>query len=352
MVLQVDTGSDVQEWIYEKIIHSTLPFQNAMLDLIEEYVDNIFQFPHITAIPEAMISIHFYTIPRYFEPYHIFFFFYILCYSNKILCLTPNNSQKPPKRYSSELLDTLPSSQILRWVENEPGYGNVYPKLIGLMDGVMKHLLDVMPVLLVDEERSTNKYLIEYHDIKRMVDSKTSFLPLENRSIPPHSYITYAIHAVKEALNNPGRAISALHWIHDLSPIISAKYCVNLIQAALPNFLDQRLAQDVLDIFEKVWCKLNVFAPQIVWTTTINSTRMAEDSTKEDYTYRQIIQTPLLLFRCDKRVFMSPPIYRIFLLMLRGILVASRQLLETEFHCFMVYQVRRLLKVETIDSRD
>ncbi|KAI9140295.1 integrator complex subunit 2 [Paraphysoderma sedebokerense] len=320
---------DIQEWVYEKMLHSSAPIESVLLDLIDEYVSAIFDSAYITHIPEALLTPHFYGHPVTFQPYHVLLLFYILAYTNRLLSRAESALRLIP--YSNHFLYTLPVAKILRWIEKEDDYRFVYPKLVGLIEGTIKHLLDVSKFLILDEDSRTTKPILESYFIKRAVDQSASFLPARLASRSFNHRVAYAIKSIEQIHRSPIRAQSALHWLYSLDLSLLSPYVWNIVGAVFPRCYENRVHDDCLNSIEKIWYKLNLTVPHELWVATVNRIVPKATDVAGNYTFLDIITNPLLLFRCHDNVFRCPPIFRIFLQLLRSVLVVSRQFEDMMF---------------------
>ncbi|RUS30584.1 hypothetical protein BC938DRAFT_479212 [Jimgerdemannia flammicorona] len=80
------TTIDVWPWVYDCILHASLPLYHPIATLIREYVNSIFTFPNITRIPEDKISPLFsgdVTAP--ITPPQVLMLLYVVCYNEGVL---------------------------------------------------------------------------------------------------------------------------------------------------------------------------------------------------------------------------------------------------------------------------
>lgn len=86
----------------------------------------------------------------------------------------------------------------------------------------------------------------------------------------------------------------------------------------------------LIQLAAKLWRKFNTILPRKLWTMTVNSLRRTQTLKSElPYTWNELTNDPLIVLRCDSRVFRCPDILNILLLILDAFLASSRRSLQT-----------------------
>merc|ERR1719295_1585565 len=112
------------------------------------------------------------------------------------------------------------------------------------------------------------------------------------------------------------RKVMAAHpqnaWVH-----------ADRIFSHLKEVLDPSTPQQVQELFNRVWFRLNAVFPRKLWALTANHLNHVSGIRKM-IMQDDLVIDPLTVLRCDKRVFQCAPILEVVLYMVRGCLAASR----------------------------
>lgn len=97
----------------------------------------------------------------------------------------------------------------------------------------------------------------------------------------------------------------------------------------LPSLLEDDSSRLIRNYFKQIWFRLNHIYPTKLWVMTVNVLNNNQSHVGRNYQYIgdswiQLVDNPLKVFYCDKRVFYTPQLMDIILHMLSGFLSASR----------------------------
>ncbi|CAG8510356.1 16807_t:CDS:10, partial [Acaulospora colombiana] len=205
--------------------------------------------------------------------------------------------------YSCNLTELIPARKILFLTErsgNGDDYKHIYPELLGLISANYPEIFDIES-LLVDEDHEIRTYNNNLEEIAEQLilsvstglddDSEESALAMKRLAALP-SEVLYA-------------------------------HSDTLIIFLLPRLLD-RMDFEILNYMSEVWLLLYNISPHEASLLFVNGLRGEQDR-RYRFPELQIMLDPSLVFRIDGRVFRCPPLYKIFLRVLKFYMVGSRQ---------------------------
>ncbi|RIA84404.1 integrator complex subunit 2-domain-containing protein [Glomus cerebriforme] len=295
---------DIKPWIVRQITQATTPIHSQLGPLIKAYTSSIFDIYGVAypSYPTPMNKIQEFYIFTFFRekidkisPAHCLLFYYVLQFNTiarerksvggqASLQKTIYSSNSP---YSSDLMESIPVRRILIEAEkcdNGLAYRNIYPELLGLVASNYPEIFDIEN-LLTEEDRL----------------SKSS---RQNQSVVKN-FVQMVISNLTE---NPEEAISALKSLESMEPEDLSIQCNRLVLDSLPRIIHHMNPHEASLLF-------------------INATRGQEDQGIR-FTESQLMMDPLLVIRCDPKVFRCPPIFKIFIKVLKFYMRGSRSRLS------------------------
>ncbi|GBC04627.1 hypothetical protein RclHR1_05790008 [Rhizophagus clarus] len=314
--------TDLKPWIIRQIMQATTPIHSQLGPLIKTYASCIFDnygivypsYPNpMTKIPEFYIFTFFREKIEKISPAHVLLLYYILQFNaiarerksiggQASLQKTIYTSNLP---YSSDLMESIPVRRILIEAEkcdNGLAYRNIYPELLGLVASNYPEIFDIEN-LLIEEDRLSKSSRQDQSIVKNFVQLVISNLT-----------------------ENPEVSISALKTLESMEPEDLLIHCNQLILDLLPRIIhrgDSRIIQSVY----RIWLSLYSMNPHEASLLFINATRGQEDQGIR-FTELQLMMDPLLVIRCDPKVFRCPPIFKIFIKILKFYMRGSRSRLS------------------------
>ncbi|CAG8582336.1 13139_t:CDS:10, partial [Acaulospora morrowiae] len=308
-------GVDIQQWMLKQIRHAQTPIHAQFVALLKAYIYSIFvdhgAYPNviyptpITKIPESEIFDMFTDCISNVTPSHILMCYYILTFNS--VCMERrliNSSASDPKRslYSYNLTELIPVRKILFITERSGGgndYKNIYPELLGLISVNYPEIFDIES-LLIDEDREIRNFNTNLEEIaEKLVLSASS------------------------GLDDPEESALAMKQLVTLPPEVLYEHSDTLIIFLLPKLLD-RMNFEMLYSMSEIWLLLYSISPHEASLLFINGLRGEQDR-RYRFPELQIMLDPSLVFRIDDRTFRCPPLYKIFLRVLKFYMVGSRQ---------------------------
>ncbi|CAG0913825.1 unnamed protein product [Notodromas monacha] len=323
----------IRDWVYRQLLCAVEPLHPILPQLVEVYVNSILIPPAARLGGEDEINDPF-TIPQVLAVFHpnseassvsqLLMLYYLLLYENLRL-----NNMKPimaSKRtvltYSRDLMAQVPVKYLLLKAQSEQEqYATLFPALMRLLMLHYPHLCLVEDWLHQLEPWESNRFkkyggcaVRDPTRVKEMVADAFANLP-----------------------KCPAKAIFLLKRLRQLSAA-QLRPLADVIVSNAKLLLDSeshrvpRLAQD---LFREVWRKISIVYPRAVWVIAVNS--LASDvpnmASKElpihpNFKQDDLTLDPLIVLRCDPRIFGCPPLFEIVLRVLRGYLAASRAMLQ------------------------
>ncbi|CAO3625299.1 unnamed protein product [Cunninghamella blakesleeana] len=321
--------TDYASWLFECIVNVTVPIHPKFGALIKEFVYCVFLENRIEKIPENWIQPYLNDI-YLLTPTHILLTLYMLQFNDAIIAfrtdpkyvallsniMTPGQQHHVP--YSLlDVVQTIPLQAMLNHIEAQNNsnkksapYQSIYPDMISLTANLFPELLDAVSFLLTTEkEYITNHYFYLYHNN----DIDLAILSSQLLSYKDQPNITL-------------RALSRLHTIE----LKNMHSCVKkLIGTLLLPCLEKDIDSQIIDGFISTWKHLHQSIPHQLWLCTINT--LIPNKTI-DFTFDDLIKSPIILFKCDKRIFRSKKLLPLWLHILSCLRTCSKHRIWQRFH--------------------
>jgi integrator complex subunit 2 len=131
--------------------------------------------------------------------------------------------------------------------------------------------------------------------------------------------------------SKPSKAFLVLSYLDSLSPSYLVPFS-SLITSTLPLLLDASAGKRLKLLYSSLWMKLNSIIPRRLWVESINSLRPCDLKTHPLYTHHNLVEDPIIILRCDQRIFRCPMLLEITLKILAGYVSASRVWLSEKAH--------------------
>ncbi|KAJ2493891.1 Integrator complex subunit 2 [Coemansia sp. RSA 2050] len=375
------SGVDVREWITQSIFSVDASTASAYGKVIKAYVDALFSSAVVTPVPETLLWKAFAPENTLDDtgdrvaPSQVLFLLYLLYYCERLQDKSKAGSgsafsMPPPQRvpadlysgnsaksrnnapgeqsgilagrtsslyspassqtgspllsapravrrgeYSDQLLDSLPVAWILRHA-SKCAYSPIWPELLAMSTTQFPDQLDTVSVL--QGELAT--------DIV-----KTTSLASGRRWLLP---LCGAGHATAPSCAVPdgglaleGDALSIFRVTEDFERLpISArmKGCCALAERICRSAIVRSDSAEFTACARQAWLSLHALNPHLVSAATINAWRSEYEATKPLLAPQDMWLDPLVIFRSDTRIFQSPSLVDVFLIILAEYLALSR----------------------------
>uniref|UniRef100_A0AAY5EYU6 Integrator complex subunit 2 n=1 Tax=Electrophorus electricus TaxID=8005 RepID=A0AAY5EYU6_ELEEL len=312
----------IKDWIFRQLCETTTPLHTQLLPLIDVYINSILT-PASKANPEATNQpITEQEILNVFQGHagvgrcqysittQLLILYYILSYEEALLGNTKTLAlmQKKPKSYSAALMDQIPIKHLIRQAQGlQQELGGLHSALLRLLATNYPHLCMVEGWICEEEVTGT--------------------LPLLRRMLLPSCSCRYT---QCECFGlNIGPAL--MRMLEPLT-LLSAADLIPYAEALTANMgllLQPGVARRLLQTVSKLWMVLNTVMPRRLWVMTVNALQPSAKLLRQHcYTQNDLLVDPLIVLRCDPRVFRCPPLMDITLHMLNGYLLASKAYLN------------------------
>uniref|UniRef100_A0A3P8RA74 Integrator complex subunit 2 n=1 Tax=Astatotilapia calliptera TaxID=8154 RepID=A0A3P8RA74_ASTCA len=313
----------IKDWIYRQLCETTTPIHTQLIPLIDAYINSILT-PASKANPEATnqpiteqeILIVFLSSAgvrrqRYSITTQLLILYYILSYEENLLASTKQLAlmQKKPKSYSAALMDQIPIKYLVTQAQGlQQELGGLHSALLRLLATNYPHLCLVEDWVCAEEVTGTLPLLR-----KMMLPSNTSYVFLP---------------AFQKLPSGSPRLMRILEHLTLLSPGDLIPYA-EALTASMALLLEPAVPRRILQTVNKLWMGLNTVMPRRLWVMTVNALQPSAKLLRQQrYTQNDLMVDPLIVLRCDQRVYRCPPLMDIVLHMLNGYLLASKAYLQ------------------------
>uniref|UniRef100_A0A8C1G204 Integrator complex subunit 2 n=1 Tax=Cyprinus carpio TaxID=7962 RepID=A0A8C1G204_CYPCA len=321
----------IKDWIFRQLCETTTPLHTQLLPLIDVYINSILT-PASKTNPEATnqpiteqeilnvfqglaggdggkVRSH-YTITT-----QLLILYYILSYEEALLANTKTLAlmQKKPKSYSPALMDQIPIKHLIRQAQG------LQQELGGLHSALLRLLATNYPHLCMVEDWISEEEV-------------TGTLPLLRKMLLTSSSCKYSQTQLREAFQNVLSGGPRLLRILEHLTLLSAGDLIpyaEALTASMGLLLEDGVSRRILQTVNKLWMVLNTVMPRKLWVMTVNALQpLVKLLRQQKYTQNDLMVDPLIVLRCDSRVFRCPPLMDITLHMLNGYLLASKAYLN------------------------
>ncbi|XP_023688904.2 integrator complex subunit 2 isoform X2 [Paramormyrops kingsleyae] len=321
----------IKDWIFRQLCETSTPLHTQLLPLIDVYINSILT-PASKANPEAtnqpiteqeILSVFQgltggdsgRTRSRYSITTQLLILYYILSYEEALLASTKALAlmQKKPKSYSATLMDQIPIKYLIRQAQG------LQQELAGLHSALLRLLATNYPHLCMVED-----WICE--------EEITGTLPLLRRMLLTSPTCKYSQQQLQEAFQGPPSSSPLLMQILQHLTLLSASDLIPYAEELTANMsllLGDGVPRRILQTVNHLWMVLNTVMPRRLWVMTVNALQpCAKLPRLQRYTQNDLMIDPLIVLRCDRRVYRCPPLMDITLHMLNGYLLASKAYLN------------------------
>ncbi|KAG9263236.1 integrator complex subunit 2 [Astyanax mexicanus] len=324
----------IKDWIFRQLCETSTPLHTQLLPLIDVYINSILT-PASKANPEAtnqpiteqeILSVFQGRLglpltddgkvhSQYSITTQLLILYYILSYEEALLANTKALAlmQKKPKSYSAILMDQIPIKYLIHQAQG------LQQELGGLHSALLRLLATNYPHLCMVED-----WICE--------EEVTGTLPLLQKMLltePACKYSKVELHkSFQDVVQSGHRLMRILEHLTLLSAGDLIPYA-EALTASISLLLEEGVSRRVLQTVNKLWMVLNTVMPRRLWVMTVNALRPCLKLLRQQfYTQNDLLVDPLIVLRCDSRVFRCPPLMDITLHMLNGYLLASKAYLN------------------------
>ncbi|KAJ1920125.1 hypothetical protein H4219_001498 [Mycoemilia scoparia] len=222
-----------------------------------------------------------------------------------------NNELGAYGEYSDNLVDSLPVGHILKSLEqggSNMAYQDIWPEILSL--AVSQYPDQMSPTTVMSETFSLNS--MKRLRIEKRIGSVKSHLSVGEMS------------NFESRLPTNNSIDSILLQFSSLPSSMMLCHASLFLKTVTPRLLSENCPDRTLELFIKVWDKLHTLSPRYVNVATINSWKSSVEKRKSELTIQDLWLDPLVIFRCDFRVFERPLMTKLFINILREQMAISR----------------------------
>ncbi|XP_069766628.1 integrator complex subunit 2 [Narcine bancroftii] len=321
----------IKDWIYRQTCETTTPLHPQLIPLIDVYINSILT-PASKANPEAtnqpiteqeVLNV-FNGLTwgesnrcrqRYSITAQLLVLYYTLSYEETLLSNVKPLAvmQKKPKSYSAALMDQIPIKYLIRQAQGlQQELGGLHSALLRLLATNFPHLCMVDDWMCEEEVTGTDALL-----------SRMLLTSRAKRHSP---------RKLQEAFQMTSANYTQLMQILEDLTLLSASELIPFAEALmldLYKLLEPGVPRQILQTVNQLWRLLNTVMPRRLWVMTVNALQpKAKLLRQPKYTQNDLMIDPLIVLRCDHRVYRCPPLMDITLHMLNGYLLASKAYLS------------------------
>ncbi|XP_067686242.1 integrator complex subunit 2-like isoform X2 [Haliotis asinina] len=308
----------IKDWIYKQILHSSLPLHPLLPQVIETYVNSIIvkgaktEHTNEPLTEQEILAVYrdsvTHSATQRLQPQsdvlqdnlspQLLVLYYVLLYEDTLMnhMKTIVLLKSPIKSYSDTIMSKIPINYLIQEaLKEQQMYAGLFAPLTRLLVTQYPHLCLVEDWL---EESLTS------HQQQQMKKSKVVHF------FSPSAYQK----ALSQLQTCPTKVIAHLEHLLSLPSLDLMPYNDVLI-SSLHNMLQEGTPRRVLDLAKKTWFKAHAVSPRSIRLMTVNALRTKTQGVFQvmAYTEQDIVVDPLIVLRCDCRVFRNPSILEIVL---------------------------------------
>uniref|UniRef100_A0A8D1N4F6 Integrator complex subunit 2 n=1 Tax=Sus scrofa TaxID=9823 RepID=A0A8D1N4F6_PIG len=320
-----------QDWIYRQLCETSTPLHPQLLPLIDVYINSVLT-PASKSNPEAtnqpvteqeILNIfqgvtggdNLRLNQRFSITAQLLVLYYILSYEEALLANTKTLAamQRKPKSYSSSLMDQIPIKFLIRQAQGlQQELGGLHSALLRLLATNYPHLCIVDDWICEEEITGTDALL--------------------RRMLLTNNAKNHSPKQLQEAFSAVPVSHTQVMQILEHLTLLSASELIPYAEVLTSNMnqlLNSGVPRRILQTVNKLWMVLNTVMPRRLWVMTVNALQPSIKFVRQQkYTQNDLMIDPLIVLRCDQRVYRCPPLMDITLHMLNGYLLASKAYLS------------------------
>ncbi|KAH9503168.1 Integrator complex subunit 2 [Bulinus truncatus] len=332
----------IRKWVYRQICNSSFPLHPLLPQLIESYVNSVIpktSKPEHTneplseskilalfdmkkrhmAVNEVANSVSSPGYPDIQEKLlcpQLLILYYLLLYEDLYQTHKKLIDVTKLSLYSDTVMSQIPISYLVQEaLKQHNNCQNLFPPMIRLLNTHFPHLC------LVEDWLDSHVGLMtkDQQSAKRKHTGASTFIRPEK---------------IREALSavhvRPSQAIKLLEELISCGETTVLRMCQDAIVSGLASLLQEGTPRRLLDLTKKVWFKMHSLTPRKLRLDTIKSLQPSKKSIQisSQLTEQDLVIDPLVVLRCEDRVFRCAPILEILLRILSAYTQASRSYLN------------------------
>ncbi|KAL8620230.1 hypothetical protein ACOMHN_064989 [Nucella lapillus] len=249
--------------------------------------------------------------------------YYVLLYQDtlQIVNKSPVLLLRAHKTYSDAVLTQIPINYLVQEAQRrQQQCASIFPALLRLLVTHYPHLCQVEDwmedTMSLPSSSSSSPHLLA------LAPPTSSGVPLSHAAFKD---------AMAKVVEKPGLAVSQLNALLLLPAKAALKWADPLV-ASFPLLLQDEVPRKVLDLVQRLWFRCHSVTPRRLRLATVNALQSTDRGLlkAEGYSEQDVVVDPLVVLRCDDRVFRCAPILAIVLRVLSAYIQASRVYLHQQ----------------------
>lgn len=315
----------IKDWIYSQISHCSYPLHPLLPSLLEVFVNSILvksaKTDHTNQPIETQEIVQLFSEKPVFQKCtngevnltpHLCMLYYVLLYQDtldsqrKTLLL----SGRTIESYPDSLMSTIPINYLIQQSQKRQElYGGLFSSLLKLLVSQFPHLCIIEDWLDESMTPSQSTRHLTCGKANCTVDNFRKALT----TLPDCA--TDMLIVLQRMLSLP---------VEELLPFTDE--LVN----CLPLILSSSVPRKVIDLVKKIWFRIHSLTPRSLRLATVNALRPQRKNQFKFslYTETDVTVDPLIVLRCDERVFRCAPLLEIVLRILSAYTLACRVYME------------------------
>lgn len=287
------------------------------------------------------------------EVAQVLFLYYLLLYEEVRLRKNPelnSHAKSEQVKYSAEFMMEIPIYYLVQLVrENQDSLGLILPDLLKLVTIQYPQLCSIQHWLNFDNYEPVTSHNLQVGPVETELDDRVkakmkSMLglkkstPLKTKSTPKESLDDRLSRDFSLINTEPLRLAKTLAHINSF-PRDEIWPFVRTFINNWPRVLDLDQKSDenkkLIQVSTKLWWKFNTVFPRKLWVMTVNSFRKPQERTCSsvevnsiEHSWDELVLDPLIVLRCDIRIFRCAPVLQVVLHVLDAFLAASKRCLQ------------------------
>ncbi|ORY95852.1 integrator complex subunit 2 [Syncephalastrum racemosum] len=312
------------EWLLNSMVNATLPIQPGFVHAIREFVSSVFVVDKVDRIPEETILPYFdESDTRQPTPTQVLLLFYIMSFNETFLTfktdtklvMTYPEATDRQQEYSPQLLQRIPVRIILNHIESYhagEAYSGIYPDFISMTANMYPELFDVTCLLLKEGNEPD-----AYQELQR-----------------PQKITIEELHGLLDNVHDqPDKLLAALRYLGSFTSPQVVPYAEAVVMRLLPICLyDEQLDERIISGFLSLWETLDCIIPHELWTMTIKANQDKTLHELQELTFDLLVKEPLIMFKCDLRIFRSKHLLPMWLHVIGCLRVCSKHRIWRRYH--------------------
>lgn len=365
----------IHNWIFKQLCQSTKPLHHMIPKLIEAYVNSVIVSTNahghcgtnqclseedISKVFEIQLYSDATRVPLGMKFSHdqlnglevadpevsqVALLYYLLLYEELRIRKYPDLGPERSKliRYSQDFMMEIPIFYLVQIArDNQDSFGPIFPDLVRLISLQYPQLCSIQHWLTLESNESDFWKWNTVQESKNGLQSKV----IGKNSLSTNEIKDQLIDRISKLSETDNSSIRALTRSIDQILFLNKEEIWPFVKPfidSLPKLIklendDNIESKDLLQAVSKLWWKFNNIFPRKLWVLTVNALRKHQNSENlnqtdlepVEYSCDELVTDPLIILRCDKKVYRSVNMLNIVLHILNAFLAASKRSLHDQ----------------------